>query len=312
MLSLPESGLSKSVKQHNVDLNVLCDWVEASAVFDDDHLSKSDVAKALLQQEVYEKQDFAMEIVDQAWSVVSSRIKYLASPLGIEVSKNRIARKVKWETFPAYGFCLTLSCVSLYPKWVKDHWGAASLRGELFEELAQESLSKALAGWTVRRVGWSPGNPVKLREAIASIISDIKEVAGSELDLHVDKHANELGLDLLAYYSYGDAHASIPVLLVQCASGENWQSKRHTPDLGLWNKIVSFNSNPVRGFAMPFAYADAREFRKDTMSVNGVFVDRNRLLGAFHRTSSEVSDALNKKLVAWVTQVIATVPKDDQ
>ena len=311
MLGLPENGLSRSVKQHNVDLNVLCDWVEASAVFDDDQLSKADVVKALIQHEVYVKQDFAKEIVDQAWSVISSRVKYLDSPLGIEVSMNRIARKEKWETFPAYGFCLALSCAKLYPSWVK-RWGAASVRGELFEELAQESLSKSLGGWTVRRVGWSPGNPVKLRSAIASIISDLNEVAGSELELHVDKHANELGLDLLAYYSYGDSHASLPVLLVQCASGGDWQSKRKTPDLELWSTIVSFNSRPVRGFAMPFAYADASEFRKDTRSVDGVFVDRNRLLGAFHRTSSQVSAGLNSRLTKWVTTQIATVPKDDQ
>ena len=311
MLGLPENGLSRSVKQHNVDLNVLCDWVEASAVFDDNQISKADVVKALIQHEIYVKQDFASEIVDQAWSVVASRAKYLDSPLGIEVSKNRIVRKVDWETFPAYGFCLTLSCVHLYPSWA-NMWGAASIRGELFEELAQESLSKTLGGWTVRRVGWSPGHPKKLRAAIASIISDLNEVAGSELELHVDKHANELGLDLLAYYSYGDAHASIPVLLVQCASGGDWQSKRKTPDLELWSTIVSFNSRPVRGFAMPFAYADASEFRKDTRSVDGVFVDRNRLLGAFHRTSSQVSAELNTKLIKWLTPLITTVPKDDR
>ena len=119
MLGLPENGLSRSVKQHNVDLNVLCDWVEASAVFDDDQLSKSDVVKALVQHEVYVKQDFAKEIVDQAWSAISSRVKYLDSPLGIEVSINRIARKEKWDTFPAYGFCLALSCAKLYPSWGK-------------------------------------------------------------------------------------------------------------------------------------------------------------------------------------------------
>ena len=243
--------------------------------------------------------------------MISSRITYLDSPLGIEVAKNRITRKLEWVRFPAYGFCLTLSCVNFYRKWVEERWGTASVRGALFEELAEESLCKSLGGWTVRRLGWSPANPAKLRDVIPSIISDLNEVAGSELDLHVDKSANELGLDILAYYSFGDAHASIPVLLVQCASGGNWQSKRQSPDLEVWNTVISFNSRPVRGFAMPFAYADATEFRKDTRSVNGVFVDRNRLLRAFRSATGGVSASLDKKLIKWLKPLVAAIPKDD-
>lgn len=125
----------------------------------------------------------------------------------------------------------------------------------------------------------------------------------------MDKHANELGIDLLAYYSYGDPHASFPVLLVQCASGDNWQSKRHTPDLELWEKIVNFNSRPVRGLVMPFAFADAKTFRRDTLVVRGVFMDRNRLLGAFYRSSRQVSGRLNKRLEAWVKKVLGSAPK---
>jgi hypothetical protein len=304
--------MARSVNEHNVNRNVLCDWIEASAVFDDEQLSKSDVVDMLMEHEIYAKQDFAAEVVDQAWAVVSRRIAYLNSPLGLEVVGKRIARKTEWTEFPAYGFCLVLSSALLYPDWAQEQWGTASKRGDLFEELAKESFATSLSGWTVRRIGWSPKNPVKLRGAIASIVSDLNEVAGSELELHVDENANELGLDLLAYYSYGDIHASMPVLLVQCASGGDWLKKRKTPDLELWNKIVSFNSNPVRGFAMPFAYAEPNEFRKDTMSVNGVFLDRNRLLGAFRRNSSQVSDALDKKLVKWIKPLLTTMPRDNQ
>jgi hypothetical protein len=310
MLALPEHGMAKSVKQHNVNRNILCDWVEASVVFDNDQVSKSDVVKALLQNEVYDKQDFAMEIVDEVWAVISGRMKYLGHPLGIQVTQNRISRAETWDKCASYSFCLTLSCAELYSSWI-EKWGAASIRGELFEELAQESFAKTLQGWTVRRIGWSPGNAVKLSNSITEIISDLNEVAGSELALHVTKHANELGLDLLAFYSYGDQHASMPVLMVQCASGKDWQSKRKTPDLDLWRTVISFNSSPVRGFAIPFAYADASELRKDARAVNGVFVDRNRLLGAFRRPSSDASAALNKKLVKWIKPLLASAPRDN-
>jgi len=311
MLGLPEKGMARSVKQHNVDLNVICDWIEASAVFDDSPITNSEAVDVLMENGVYEKQDFAAAIVGQGWAIVSERIKLLGAPLGLKASKNRITRLSDWKTSPAYSFCMALSCGVLYPKWA-DNWDAPSVRGELFEELTEESLSKSFAGWAIRRVGWSPDNSVKLKDTISKIISDLNEVPGAEMDLYVDSHANELGLDLLAYYSFGDPHASIPVLLVQCASGWNWRQKRHTPDLNIWHKVVSFNSNPVKAFAMPFAFADPVEFRKDTMTVKGIFVDRNRLIRALRNEAGQVSEALGEKLVKWVGRYIDTVPRDQE
>lgn len=311
MLGLPEKGVAPSVNEHNVDLNVICDWIEASAVFDDSQISKSDAADVLIEQEVYDKQDFAAELIGQAWSVVADRIKYLGAPLGLAVSRNRITRGSDWQAAPGYSFCLALSCGTFYPAWAAS-WDNASVRGELFEELTLESFSKTFVGWKIRRVGWSPDNPVKLKDTIASIISDLKEVQGAELELHVDEHANELGLDLLGYYSFDDAHASIPVMMVQCASGGNWKSKRHTPDLTIWSKIVNFNSNPVKAFAIPFAFADPLKFRKETTPVNGIFADRNRLLRALRKdTGQQVSDSLGNRLVQWVERYINTIPRDN-
>ena len=54
MLALPEQGIARSVTEHNSDINVLCDWVEASVVFDDTlELSKSDLIDILIENEVY-------------------------------------------------------------------------------------------------------------------------------------------------------------------------------------------------------------------------------------------------------------------
>ena len=328
MLALPEKGINRSVAKHNSDINVLCDWVEASVVFDDtQELSKSDLIDTLIENEVYpsneedsgswesSSQDFASEIVEDVWSEISRRMNYLANPLGITVSGNRITRADDWKSFPAYGFCLALACAELYPSYAGKWPGAYAIQGELFEELAKESFKNIFLGWTVRRIGWSPDNPSRLKDVINSIINELNEVSGSELDVHIDAYTKELGLDLLAYYSFADNHASIPVLLVQCASGRNWMSKRTAPDLVVWKKIVNFNSNPVRAFAIPFALADDDKFRKLTTSVEGVFVDRNRLLGAFRRNLAQVSGVsgeLNTRLVEWVSPRMDAIPRDNE
>lgn len=303
--------MSRSINEHNVDFNILCDWIEASVVFDREELSKSDVIDALLGNQVYDKQDYAAEIVGTAWDVISRRVEYLSNPLGIVVSSDRIERGREWSQFPAYSFCLVLSCAEFYPDLAQALGNNYVVQGELFEKLAEESFIQALGGWTIRRVGWSPSNPVRLRGVINSIISELNEVASSEIDLHVDNNANELGLDLLVYRPFGDNQASFPVLMVQCASGKNWKSKRHTPDLNIWGKVISFTSAPARGFVVPYAFADEINFRKLATPVNGVFLDRYRLLGAFNHNQAEVSEDLNNQLLAWITPQLDVIPKDN-
>lgn len=310
MLALPEAGMARSVLKHNVDRDKLCDWIEASAVFQADRLSKSDVIDVLVENEVYETQDFASEIVEDAWNILQHRINYLQSPLGIAVDQNRITRERDWKTFPAYGFCLALSCSELYPRWSNQWTTAPSVQGDIFEELTAESLRRAFGGWTIRRVGWSPENKAKLRTTIGEIISELNEVAGSEIDLYVDQHSNEIGLDVLAYFPYQDGVASFPVFMVQCASGKNWIGKRQTPDINIWRSVISFASHPVRGFAMPFAFASPRDFRKHAKTVDGMFIDRTRLLKAFGGGVHDFPAALAARLAEWTSAQLAHIPTD--
>ena len=310
MLALPEAGVNaRSVYAHNNKLSALCDWVEASVLFEDNELSRTQVVDVLLENDLYVKQDLASERIEQVWSVVSERIKYLNGPLGMQVTHNRITRTQPWSDFPAYGFCMALALSELYPSWSRVWDTAASVQGCIFEELAEESFARSLTGWRVRRIGWAPGQPTKLQKVLPGIIAEINERDGAEMTLHVDEDTNELGLDLLAYRSYDDAHASLPVLLIQCASGKNWVTKRQTPDFSIWAKIISFNSKPVRGFAIPFAFVDQVEFRKEAASVCGVFVDRNRLLGALRRNTGKMPRDLNHRIRAWTRDRLRDLPR---
>lgn len=311
MLALPNKGMARSINAHNIDLNNLCDWIEASVVFDDTELSKSDVIDVLMEEQVYSDQTFAAEIVENAWAVISRRATYLSRPLGISVAGNRINRTEDWTAFPAYGFCLALSCVELY-SGLPMLWGSDFVeQGALFEELTAESLSQTFHGWTIKRIGWSAANnPVSLREALPTIIGELNETEAAETNLHLTTAIKDLGLDLLVFYSFEDRQASIPVLLVQCASGGDWKGKRRTPDIEFWQKkIISFNSQPVRGFAMPFAFAEPLHFRRDAAAVNGIFVDRYRLLKSFRQNNACVSTALNTQLTNWLQPRQAQLPR---
>ncbi len=316
MLRLPDRGMLRSVNVHRVDLNVLCDWIEACVVFDDVELSKSDVIDVLVEEQIYgssdehSAQDFAAERVDDAWAIISRRIAYLSQPLGISVSGNRIVRVNDWTDFPAYGFCLALSCVEMYSQ-LPANWGAEYVtQGRLFEELTVESFSQTLPGWKVKKVGWAAdNNPISLSDAFPTLLADLNESAGTDSQLHLTSSVKDLGLDLLAFYSFDDSQSSFPVFLVQCASGSNWPGKRQTPDIDLWRKIVNFNARPLRAFAIPFAFADSQQFRRSSASVDGMFVERYRLLKSFRQNNVSVSAALDVQLVDWVNPRIAQLPR---
>src|SRR5205085_9647360 len=103
------AGMSWSVDVHNIRRDILCDWIEASVVFQTTELSLSDVVDSLIDNQVYERQDMANEIAEEAWNVLRARIAYLQAPLGIQIQDTRIVREKDWTDFPAYGFCLALA-----------------------------------------------------------------------------------------------------------------------------------------------------------------------------------------------------------
>ncbi|UQY88137.1 hypothetical protein LQE85_02565 [Stenotrophomonas rhizophila] len=309
MLALPESGIRTSIKKHNSDLDLFCDWVEASAVFSDDPISMSDVVDVLLENTIYEDQDFAEEFVSSAWAVIRARFQRLGNPMGLVVTNTRLSRSVdeKWTAEPAYAFCLYLACLSyLYPRALEE-LADANTQGELFEKMAVESLTATFPGWEVRRLGWSPDNPQKLINIVGTLTSDLREVPGAEVNTHVDNYSKELGLDVLLFRNYGDENASFPIIMMQCASGKNWIGKRKTPDLSIWRKIISFNSQPVKGMVIPYAFADDNSFRKESTTVEGIFLDRYRLLSP-SGTTAWVSDELKEEIRNFLAPRVPVLP----
>jgi len=313
MLALPECGMNYSVKKHNIDIDVLCDWIEASILFEVDEISKSDVVDVLIENEVYVSQDFAGEVVDIAWAILKERLKLPSAEIRFSITGNRIERANTWDSFPAYAFCLAVTCASyLYPDWAKEYGHDSATQGSLFERVTLESLQRIFPSWTIRRVGWAPDNPVRLKDAVGEILADLNEMANNDIDLHVTDNANELGLDLLAFCSFDDQHASFPIVMVQCASGKDWVEKRHTPDLTVWRKIVNFNSQPLKAFAIPYSFTDAKDFRKNAAKVDGLFIDRYRLLvPKAGKALCDMAAELNADLLAWIRPRVEALPRGD-
>lgn len=308
MLALPEVGINRSVNEHNCDHQCVCDWIESSLIFSDDEISKSDVVDILIENTIYDDQDFCREFVDTVWNTLESRIGTINSPITISFTAERISRQNEWTADVPYSFCMILSCSLWYPGWARGFGGGYNAQGELFEKFVVESMSKHFPMWTINRTGWSATNVARLGTVVNGIIDVMSEIEG-ETALWVHSKANEMGLDVFGYYTFNDNRPGMPVYFLQCASGKNWVDKRHTPDLKIWRNIISFASKPVKAFAIPFALDD-KEFRQSCILVDGLFLNRYRLLSPYNIDRNWPSQELIDSITAWLTPRANSLPLD--
>ena len=293
------SGFRRSAKSHNTEISVLADWMEASALFSSEaRISGAEMVDTLVSEEIYDSQDFCWEAVDNGLAELRRRSK-LNPGFSLSVVSRRVDRVVPtWKDAPAHAFLLLLTLAQRYDKWRKVMPIDYLKQGELFEELTKESLANQLPDWVISPTGWSRANPTTLPQLVAQIAGELGEVQGN-VGEWTDPAAKEAGLDLLCYRPFADAQVGIPLLMLQCASGDwNQPGKIKTPDLELWIKLVQFASKPKKAFATHFSFSK-KEFRMVAGKVDGILLDRYRLLG--HKPESDwVSTRLRKGLLAWV------------
>lgn len=307
MLELPTVGMRPSVHAHNVDFGALCDWLEGCILFDGADISTSDVVDNLIENDIYEEQDFAREIVDASWSEMRRRQAWMGNGASIKIEGQRLIPRCPWQDSPAHSFCLALSYAAWYPQWTRQFGSDYTTQGDLFEKLTQESLKVMFPQWVIHHTGWRRANPVTISDVVQEVATHLNEAMG-EVTVWTEEKAKDAGLDLLCYRSYGDGRVGVPVYLLQCASGRDWTDKLHTPDLKIWKRIVRFVAEPKKAFAMPFAVED-EEFIRRCNVVDGPFLDRYRLLAAGRDKANWVSRQLRSSIIAWVEPRIAQLPR---
>jgi len=307
MLDIPSRGMGHSVSTHNVALDVLGDWIEASILFQKDkEISKSDVVDLLCDEEVYAGQALAWEAVDDAWKILRTRKTSMGKGSAFVLDGSRIVRVAPWHSRPAHSFCLMLCCAKWYSPWTKQFGSDFTEQGSLFEELSGEALSSLFPGWEVHSTGWSRARTTQLKAAVTGVAEALGEAVG-DIVRWTKSSAKDAGLDLMCYRPFADGRAGYPAFLFQCASGCDWDGKLHTPNLRTWTKAIQFASDPKKAFATPFAFQKI-EFLQNANLVDGLLLDRLRLLSPGDNDADWVSPQLRRKLVIWLRPRVKLLP----
>lgn len=298
MLALPNAGIRKSRHSHNCDLDIFCDWLEACILLAEDELFHNNVIDFLIEQNIYFKQDFCSEYVTTAWRVLRNRLNWLGAGSPIEFQTSRMIRKLEWNQVPAHSFCLILSLSPYYSGWVSHFGHDYTEQGELFELLTLESISEIFTGWQVKITGWSKNQASRLSDVVPELAGNVCESV-RELNRWTNEKAHELGLDIYWYKPLNDSRGNIPVYLAQCASGNNWTTKLHTPEMGVWREIIAWRCLPQKAFIMPYSLME-EEFTRRCPQVGGLLLDRYRLIIPASTKQNWVSNPLTAKVNDWL------------
>ena len=309
MFRLPSKGFQRSVTSHNVQLDSLCDWLEACITFSDDRISQIDVLDVLMEENLYSSQDFASERIRDAWYELRRRRACLGRAVGFSVEHRSLVNTAKWSERPAYAFCLMLSLQPLYRKCFTSISDSYVEQGALFERLTAESLNAL--GWEARITGWSRTRTSTLPVVVREIATHIDEtpIQGG-VGKWTSARAKDAGTDVVCVRRFPDRLGGRPVYLVQCASGEHWDSKLHPPIMKTWEKLIDFSTSPRRGFSMPYVLLQD-EFRKTCAATDllALLLDRHRLLApAMDGNNKWLSNALGRDLARWTRPRVKVLP----
>ena len=251
MLALPTSGLSQPTGtlgeiKHNVKLDLLCDWIEGSVLFDEETLSIAEVVDILSGEGIYDDPDLALEIVTTAWDELKRRLEWIGKGSPFSITRRSVRKEGTWEETPAHSFCVLLSLPQCYEDWVTCLSPASYVeQGRLFECLAKASVEYQFSDWEVLQTGWSRMNTVRFPDLVHKIANRLGEQIG-QIEPWENENTKDAGLDLLFYRPFPDRRVGVPVYLMQCASGENWIDKLHMPNLNTWTKLIVFAAAPKK------------------------------------------------------------------
>ena len=300
MIHFPSTGIRPSVNHHNCRIDVLADWIEGSVLFTGTRVSKTDVLDIFFEHQIYRDEEFAREFIFNIWAELRYRIKY-GRIQALSIDTAGIESKQGWIEFPAYCFCLFLSlkdwCSSTdAPSYIE--------QGEMFEKITECSL--IARGWRSLRTGWSSTNVNSLGTLVEQISSHIDAPVRPDFKEKISPGDKDGGLDLICDLPFSDSRGGYPLYFFQCASGRSWREKTNDINIRLWENLIDFSNQPGSGFAIPYVLSK-KEFLRIAGRVNGILLDRLRIIEPLSENTKEFTTELKSELINWLNPRISSL-----
>ena len=254
------------------------DWAELEVLYGNEtavsleYIRTSLDVEALLEEEASDNEsmpnEMAQSLVAETVREIERRICSGGKGYPFRIHDNRLELKPGVHRRTPYAFCLMLSD--------RDYYSKSDPAPRLFEYIAAEALKAYLHGKAFR-FGAPRDAPV---EDIKTAVSQLSKLTGDVLvgTYPIKPTDKDLGLDVFGWKDFTDEKTSKILVYMQCATGDNWQSKRGDLDLsigGIWSQIVGWTVQPVKAMAIPYVIAPGEEWKRATPGM--LVMDRLRI-----------------------------------
>ncbi len=277
----------------DTDPNGLADWIECSLLLQrriGKRISETAVLSAFERAEIPDPEGSLADLKNR----IRNRMRLLRESYPVNYSNRMFSIIRRWSTCLPYQFLLLVSLNQTY-KELRYTRGQANRPAEIFEEITEIAVQRYLGGQSIR-IGAPRRQPVpaQLPRAVKYAAERINEEFGyGELEIH---GSGDDGLDLIVWVPFPDRKPSQLIVLIQCAIGTDWQTKRSELSLQVWQRHIRWHTGPLKAFSVPFAL-DAGPSWLETASRGGLVLDRTRLAAIIGRSSLHMD--LRKRTQDW-------------
>lgn len=133
------------------------------------------------------------------------------------------------------------------------------------------------------------------------------DVDAEKLNGKVEAADKDIGLDVVGRLRVGDSQSGTVTFLVQCATGNNWESKKLEPAANRWEDLIHWESNLVRAVAVPWWWGERDDYRRWFRRFDkAVVLDRARIL--MGRPDDRLAGADRNEILRWIERQAKGLP----
>jgi hypothetical protein len=227
------------------------------------------------------------ELFDSILQELDRRRKLYGDHPPYTIENNVVMPGVSWQDAPELFMCLLFA-----------YWGAWNKHSatKLFERLSNEVLVAHLDGQAVT-LGFP--NPENLSTQLDTLAALLFERRGNRNPEFTDK---DRGVDVVGWKSFNDSRNGQIVVLMQCAAGRTWESKKQIP-LPAWSQYINWN------YTTTLPCMSVTEIITSTRWQNrideyGILFDRARIYQYLYRPGHPINQPLRDEILDWCTQQV--------
>lgn len=247
----------------------LADWVEASCLFVDQSLSRSQIELALNAEGLEEG------VIEDIYTEINWR-SWLAKSYPLMTQGTRFQIKQQWNERIVYSYQLLLTI--LRDTGLSQDNSVWRPLAKQFERLCELAVQEYLHGLSMNigspRLAPLPGGFEKCLTHLSNQVSE-KPVRPEHIAYSAPSWKDG-GADVVAWVPFEDRHPSQVILLVACATGKDWRKKILELDLKYWSKIIDWHVSPLQGFSIP-SVLERGDMWRGLSTQSGIVFDRLRI-----------------------------------